>query len=41
MKKTLSLILVLVLCVSFCACGGNKTNAPDDTKSVETTTEAV
>jgi len=29
MKKTVSLILALVMCISLCACGSNSKNTPD------------
>ena len=43
MKKTLSLILVLVMCLSFCSCGENKTdNSPvTETTTTETTEKTV
>ena len=39
MKKALSLILALVLCLSLCACGGNNAETVEGTDPVETTTE--
>ena len=38
MKKALSLLLALVMCLSLCACGGDKTNETSNKASNETTT---
>ena len=38
MKKTLSLILAFILCLSLCACGGDKPENTEGTYPVETTT---
>ena len=37
MKKTISLLLALVLCLSLCACGGGNSNTPDTPETTETT----
>lgn len=44
MKKTISLLLALVICLSLCACGDNEKKeepATENTVIMETTTEAV
>lgn len=45
MKKIISLILVLVLCLSLCACGGSETaqtsETPDETTTPSETTETL
>ena len=38
MKKTVSLLLALVLCLSLCACGGGNSDTPDTPETTETTT---
>ena len=37
MKKAISLLLVLVMCLTLCACENNKVEDPTETKPVETT----
>lgn len=37
MKKTLSLILVLAMCLSLCACSGDTTPSPTDESTIEAT----
>ena len=41
MKKLLSLLLVLVMCLSFVACGTNNETATADTATTEATTAPV
>lgn len=41
MKKLLSLLLVLVMCLSFVACGSNNETATADTATTQATTEAT
>ena len=37
MKKTISLLLALVMCLSLCACGGSNSDTPDTPETTETT----
>lgn len=37
MKKAISLLLALVLCLSLCACGGGNSDTPDTPETTETT----
>jgi len=41
MKKTFSLLLVLMLCLSLCACGGGESNTPNTPETTEAPTDAV
>ena len=40
MKKALSLLLALVICLSLCACGGDKPADEDTNQTTTTTTQA-
>jgi len=37
MKKSISLLLALVMCLSLCACGGDNSNTPDTPETTEAT----
>ena len=41
MKKAISLILALVMCLSLCACGGGESNTPNTPETTEAPTDAV
>ena len=41
MKKAISLLLALVLCLSLCACGGGESNTPNTPETTETPTDAA
>ena len=41
MKKTISLLLALVMCLSLCACGGGNSDTPDTSNTAETTAPEV
>lgn len=41
MKKAISLILALVMCLSLCACGGGESNTPNTPETTEAPTETT
>ena len=41
MKKAISLLLALVMCLSLCACGGGESNTPNTPETTEAPTDAV